>query len=121
MSDSNGFCQSKFGLVNAHFFLVVVLMLMLCSCGGNSDPYDNDIYNKTGYVPTRYTPYRQPAYSPTYPVYRNPYSRTYQNPYEFQHQNPYYPSYYDQDQYYVPPSNYRNIEPEYDFGADQKS
>jgi len=117
MSDSNGFCQSKFNIGCARWFLVALLSCMLFSCGGQ----DHDTYDNTGFAPTRFVPYRQPAYNPGYRAYPTPNSRSYRNPYQFQHQNPYYPSYYDQDQYYVPPTNYRNIEPEYDFGTDQKS
>ena len=126
MSDCNCFCQPKFILKGLRWLVIFIISCFLFSCVGDEGAYEFDSYDKTGFTPARYPPptYRRPSY-PTYrgghPVYNHPYSRVYKNPYEFQHQNPYYPSYYDQDYYYVPPSNYRNIEPDFEFGADQKS
>ena len=124
MSDNNCFCQSKFVLRGARWLVIIFISCFLFACESDDGAYDFDTYDKTGFSPTRNAPYNGIAY-PTYrqgrPVYTNPYSRVYRNPYEFKHQNPYYPSYYDQDYYYTPPTNYRNVEPDFDFGADQKS
>ena len=54
--------------------------------------------------PKNYRPYQNPYIN-------NPYSRGYRNPYEFNRGRRYPPAHYDQDYYYVPPSNYRNSEP----------
>lgn len=119
MSDGNRFCQPKFMLKGVGYFLMVVFSFSLFACSSDDGSYNSN--GETGYVPTRFVPYRQSAYRSQYPVYRTPHSRSYQNPYDFQYPNPYYPSYYDQDNYYVPPSHYRNVEPDYEYGADQKS
>lgn len=49
-----------------------------------------------------------PAYPPAYQPYYAPYSGSYQNPYNLPPNN--YHPYYDQDYYYVPPTEYRHIE-----------
>lgn len=121
MSDSDCFCQPKFIFRKIRVVLVVMLGLTLFSCTSDQGAFNYDTYDKRGFTPTRFVPYKQPTYRAGYPTYPNPHSRSYKNPYDFYHPNPYYPSYYDQDYYYVPPSNYRNIEPDYEFGADQKS
>lgn len=119
MSDSDCFCQLKFVFRELKWFFTILLSILLFSCEGNNEASSYDTYNNP---PTRYVPYRQRVYRPAYrPNYQQPYSRVYQNPYELYQQNPYYPNYYDQDYYYVPPSNYRNVEPDSGFGADQKS
>lgn len=122
MSDSNCFCQLKFSSRSVGWVFIICISFLLFSCESDDGAFSYDTYDKTGFTPTRYAPYGQRTYRPAYvPAYQNPYSGAYRNPYEMYHQNPYYPSYYDQDYYYVPPTNYKNIEPEFDYGADQKS
>ena len=88
--------------------------------GGTTIPQ----YGNQGYVPPapRYQkPYYQqnPYYHTPQPQYRSPYqrgvvpgSRFYSNPYAIPPSNQ-YPQ-YDADQYYVPPTYYQNVEPEFD-------
>ena len=121
MSDSNCFCQLKFVVRELRWFVLVLFSVCLFSCESDNGAFSYDTYDKTGFSPTRYVPYRQRVYRPAYrPAYQAPRSQVYQDPYEIYHPNPYYPTYYDQDYYYVPPSNYRNVEPSGEFGADQK-
>jgi len=78
-------------------YLLVILMLFVFSCAK-----DNNNYYPQGYAPQ---PYQQQYYPQQY--YR-PNSRAYSNPYTLPQQ--YASPYYDTDQYYVPPTNYYNIE-----------
>ena len=60
----------------------------------------------------------QPNYQNNYRPYQAPNSRAYQNPYD-QNNRQYY-QYYDQDQYYVPPTNYHNQEPDHRYDPNMK-
>lgn len=115
MDCNNSILRFVFKLLLLRKVFVVVFLLFLASCSSDDEIYT---YDKTGFVPTRYVPYTRPSYN-SYPGYGVPRSRVYQNPYEIYHPNPYYPSYYDQDYYYVPPRRIRNTEPTY--SIDQKS
>ena len=56
-----------------------------------------------------YAPYNQGRpYPERYETYSQPHSRAYKKPYDVAPYQ-YYP-YYDYDQYYVPPTQYKNIE-----------
>lgn len=59
--------------------------------------------------PVYYVPYNnnRPSYPERYETYNQPRSRSYTKPYDVAPYQ-YYP--YDYDQYYVPPTQYRNIE-----------
>lgn len=59
-------------------------------------------------IPNSSYNYNQGNYPRSYQPYYQPNSRTYNNPYNYPPRN-YYP-YYDFDQYYVPPTQYQNIE-----------
>ncbi len=89
----------------SHFFLVSLLCLFFISCVQHEYSHDNSI--GTGY-------YQQ--YPSNYQNYSAPRSRIYNNPYKSPPVK-YYP-YYDYDYYYVPPSEYRNIEPDRSSGPD---
>lgn len=97
--------------------LALLMCFFLASCQ-REDPY---LYDRVGFSPGR-EPYRgaPPVYYPmgNVPNPNIPNSRSYNNPYDFPPRN--YQQYYDLDRYYVPPTYYRNIEPEYNTGADLK-
>lgn len=77
---------------------------MLCIIASCSS--DNDFSNANS---PRYYQYQPPQYYQGYvQPYYQPNSRAYSNPYALPQQ--YATPYYDSDQYYVPPTNYYNIE-----------
>lgn len=87
-------------------FRVLLVVTLLFSCT------KEEVYVYSREPNNNYNRYQTP--------YINPYSR-YQNPYDIYQGNRGYPPYYDQDHYYVPPSNYFNNEPLTQFnGADVK-
>ncbi len=59
-----------------------------------------------------------PNYRNNYYPYRAPNSRAYRNPYEQPSGSRY--QYYDYDQYYVPPTNHYNQEPDHRFDPNMK-
>jgi len=99
---------------------IVILVPFLFSCK-TEEVY---LYDKTGFKPARPAFYlsTDPGYSgykrPIYQGYNSPYSGAYQNPYDFPPQN--YRPYYDYDYYYIPPSQYKNVEPEFERGVGGK-
>jgi len=96
---------------------VLCLFLLLFSCK-TDEVY---LYDSSDFLPGRQRavdPYRANSYrQQPYSNYGNypPNSRSYSNPYEIR-QGGYYP-YYDTERYYVPPSYYRNVEPNYNSGG----
>lgn len=95
--------RNRAGL-NIKFLAICVLCLLNNGCSGNSDEFS---YPKTYQNSPYSTPYR-PQYQP--PQYQ-PRSRNYNNPYEIP-QNQYGSGYYGNDQYYVAPRYYYNVEPD---------
>ena len=80
-------------------YFLIIICLFVCSC---SSGQDNNYGNyKTPYQ-NQYAPKQQ------YQPYYIPNSRAYTNPYALPSQ--YATPYYDTDQYYVPPTDYYNIE-----------
>lgn len=82
-------------------FIYIFTLLFLVSCTKEEVHIYSKEKDSNNY--RNYNPYQNP-------YNYNPYSRGYKNPYEFYQRNQNYPSYYDQDYYYVPPSRYKNNE-----------
>ena len=81
-------------------------------------PYDknklgNPIYPDSGHNHLGYGNQNRQSYDNSR---SQPYSRGYSNPYNFPPHN--YYQYYDSDQYYVPPTGYNNVEPQYPQSGD---
>jgi hypothetical protein len=91
-------------MVQRKFFPALLFCLLLgfflVSCGPNRYSYKEAPSPSQQYAP---------AYLQVAPRYYEPYSRSYNNPYETPPPAAYRP-YYDQDYYYVPPTQYRYIE-----------
>ena len=82
-------------------YFLIIFCIFIYSCASKQDQYYGNYK----------TPYQyQNQYAPTqqYQPYYIPNSRAYTNPYALPQQ--YASPYYDTDQYYVPPTNYYNIE-----------
>ncbi len=129
----NKIAQITLSNLRAVFCLFALILMSSCSRQGYSN---NQLYNTPGFDPgtlpnapnqgapiRRVSPdyyYRQPSYAPPQryaPPPQNSYygggnvtpgSRFYSNPYAIPPSTQY--PYYDADQYYVPPTYYRNIE-----------
>ena len=81
-------------------YFLIIICSVIYSCASKQDQYYGNY--KTPYqYQNQYAPIQQ--YQPYQPN-----SRAYSNPYAFPQQ--YAPPFYDSDQYYVPPTNYYNIE-----------
>ena len=81
-------------------YLLIIFCIFVYSCSSKQDQYYEN--NKIPYqYQNQYAPIQQ--YQPYIPN-----SRVYTNPYALPQQ--YSPPYYDSDQYYIPPTNYYNIE-----------
>ncbi len=106
-----------------HLFCKCLLVFIMCFFSNSCQREDPYLYNRVGFTPGR-EPYREasPVYYPrgSVPSYNRPNSRSYNNPYDFPPRNYQQYQYNDLDRYYVPPTYYRNIEPEYNTGADLK-
>ncbi len=90
------------------FIFLIGLLLLIFSCTRDRNyPRDNAVrLDSYQHYPQNYQPY----------VRSN--SRSYSNPYNNPPQN-YYP-YYDFDQYYVPPTQYKNVEQNNNSGPSSK-
>ena len=100
-------------LINRVFILFVfVTLASSCSKDNNANLYEGTGLKSS--IPES-GDYNYPA---TYSPYAKPYSKAYSNPYQPAPYN--YSPYYDYDQYYVAPTNYRNVEVHYGSGADTK-
>jgi hypothetical protein len=91
---------------------VFVALVSSCSKDDNTNLYERMGLKSSIPAPGNYN------YPASYSPYVKPYSRAYSNPYQPAPYN--YSPYYDYDQYYVAPTNYRNVEPNYGSGADTK-
>ena len=81
-------------------YFLIIFCLFVCSCSSGQDKYEN--YKTPYQYQNQYAPRQQ------YQPYYIPNSRAYTNPYALPSQ--YATPYYDTDQYYVPPTDYYNIE-----------
>jgi hypothetical protein len=100
-------------LINRVFILFFfVTLASSCSKDNNANLYEGTGLKSSIPAPGSY------SYPAIYNPYAKPYSRAYSNPYQPAPYN--YSPYYDYDQYYVAPTNYRNVEPNYGSGADTK-
>ena len=81
-------------------YFLIILLTLLSSCSSKN------LRKKYNYDQTEQNYYPKPYYQQQYP--KKPNSRAYSNPYAFPQQ--YSPPLYDADQYYVPPTQYYNIE-----------
>ena len=82
-------------------YFLIIICLFICSCSSGQDKnYGN--YKTPYQYQNQYAPKQQ------YQPYYIPNSRAYTNPYALPQQ--YATPYYDTDQYYVPPTDYYNIE-----------
>ena len=95
-------------------FILFVFVGFVSSCSKDNNA---NFYERVGLKSSIPEPgsYNYPA---SYSPYAKPYSRAYSNPYQPAPYN--YSPYYDYDQYYVAPTNYRNVEANYGSGADSK-
>jgi hypothetical protein len=89
--------MNKKTLSTRRFIIFLTFFLSFSCSGGQSSPDKEIIFAY---------PYQN--YPTSYQQYNPPSSRIYRNPYNFPPRN--YYQYYDFDQYYVPPTQYRNIE-----------
>lgn len=95
-----------------YFLIIISLLTYSCSSSENRiyDGYQNPYQYQNQYYQAPVVPYQQQYYPPN--------SRAYNNPYVLPQQ--YASPYYDTDQYYVPPTNYYNIERPQSGGASNK-
>ncbi len=88
---------------NLSIVIVVLSGLFFSSSCGSRKPY----VSSSPVTPNTYN-YNQNNYPRSYQQQYQPNSRSYSNPYNNPQRN--YYQYYDFDQYYVPPTQYKNIE-----------
>jgi hypothetical protein len=92
-----------------HKYFLIILVIINFSCSNNK-------MQKKFTNPNQYQ--YQPQYYQAPVMYYQPNSRAYSNPYALPQQ--YATPYYDSDQYYIPPTNYYNIEKPANTGASGK-